>query len=142
MGKNKDKGKLRVVRAALRLSANPKVMFTGIDHIAALDKMSSSGQHHKYYDFEQGFILSDGTFAHRVRAYEVAKEAGQLDVGYDTYGGELLFGYMLKKDYAPGAARPAAKPVVVRAPKRVKSEPLPPELAALRPEDPEDGFSG
>jgi hypothetical protein len=143
MGK-KDKGQpLRIVCAALRLSSDHKVLFAGVDHIAALDRMTRAKKAYKYYDFEQGFIVSDGTFAHRVRAMEIAKEAGQLDTGYKAHPGELLFGYMLKNDYNPGA-RKAKPPVAVKEKpqKKVKSETLPPELAALRPEDPDDDFVG
>lgn len=142
MGK-KDKGQpLRIVCAALRLSSDHRVIFGGTDHIAALGRMTQAKGRYKYYDFEQGFIVSDGTFAHRVRAMEVAKEAGQLDTGYKAYPGELLFGYMLKRDYNPNARKVKTVAAVVKPPKQIKSETLPPELAALRPEDPDDDFVG
>lgn len=83
---------LKVEKAALRQRDEPHRLFTGATHADA--RMSAFRSRMPLFGCEEGFLLSDGTFAHRVRAMEVAREAGQL---LGTYGdSEVLFSYMLK----------------------------------------------
>lgn len=135
---------LRVLCCAVMVIKEPNVMFLGEDHISVMNKANAAG--HRYFDIEQGFLLSDGAFARRERAMEVARAAGQVDAAYAAAayrnggGSDRLFTYMLRDGCFRARRQAAAEPA--RKPKTVKSEPLPPELAALRPEDPDDDFAG
>lgn len=83
---------LTVTEAALFHSGPPPQIFAAPCHAKAIE--AAFRGHVKPGECQEGFILSDGTFAHRVRAMEVAREAGQVRPEYPE--NEVLFSYMLK----------------------------------------------
>ena len=83
---------LTVTDAALFHSGPPPQIFAAESHAKAIELAFRN--HVRPLDCKEGFVLSDGTFAHRVTAMDVAKEAGQVRKEYLT--DEVLYGYMLK----------------------------------------------
>lgn len=85
---------LKVTMAALRHAGPPEQVFTGHCHAKAIEAAFRGRV--KPGECQEGFVLSDGSFVHRVAAMEVARAAGQVRQEYPE--NEVLFSYMLKEE--------------------------------------------
>lgn len=83
---------LKVETAALRQRGNDARVFTGRSHADAMLAAAKCGT--RPSECDEGFVLSDGSFVHRVAAMEAAKDAVQVRPEYAE--NEVLFSYMLK----------------------------------------------
>ena len=72
---------------------------TGYDHSSCYDylvrDLGTNPQYDSRYDVEEGFILENGEFVDRMKAMQIAKEAGQLVDIYQDGDYPLLYSYMV-----------------------------------------------
>lgn len=84
-----------------KLKSDTKFIYAdGFDHSSCYDFLRFAHgmypqAHPEKYDFEEGFLLTNGDFANRMSAMEIAKKENQLKPEYKNQNFPLLYSYML-----------------------------------------------